>query len=555
MSEAQQNAGSPDTREYDVIVVGAGFAGLYLIHSLRQKGLSVRAFEAGAEVGGTWFWNRYPGARCDIESVIYSYSFSKELQDEWRWSERYATQAEILAYIQHVADRFELRQDIQFNTRVSATTFDEKSERWTVETEQGQHVKARFVIMATGSLTVPKPIDIPGLEDFKGTWYHSTNWPAEGVDFTGKRVGLVGTASTGVQMAPLIAQQAEHLTVFQRTANFVLPAGNRPLSEDEQRHYREIYPQIREKTRYSNGGSHYQVNDKSAIAATPQEREERYEENYRINGLAYLGSFNDLLTNEASNVTAADFIRGKIRSIVKDPAVAEDLCPNDHPLGSKRLCIGSNYLETFNQSNVSLVNLKRTPLERITAEGMRTSEQELPFDVLVFATGFDAITGALSRIQVTGRDGLKLKDKWKDGPRCYLGLATAGFPNLFIMTGPQSPGALANVVVGIEQHTDWIMDCIGHLQQQNKSLIEATPDAENAWVEKVATLAQLTLHRKGASWYSGANVPGKPRVFMPFVGGFGNYRRLCDAVAANGYEGFVLSGCTAGVPVEQEALA
>jgi cyclohexanone monooxygenase len=555
MSKAQQNKANPGAHEFDVVVVGAGFAGLYLIHSLRQKGLSVRAFEAGADVGGTWFWNRYPGARCDIESVIYSYSFSKELQDEWRWSERYATQAEILAYIQHVADRFELRQDIQFNTRVSATTFDEKSERWTVETEQGQHVKARFVIMATGSLTVPKPIDIPGLEDFKGAWYHSTNWPAEGVDFTGKRVGLVGTASTGVQMAPLIAQQAEHLTVFQRTANFVLPAGNRPLSEDEQRHYREIYPQIREKTRYSNGGSHYQVNDKSAIAATPQEREARYEENYRINGLAYLGSFNDLLTNEASNTTAADFIRGKIRSIVKDPAVAEDLCPNDHPLGSKRLCIGSNYLETFNRPNVSLVNLKRTPLERITAEGMRTSEQELPFDVLVFATGFDAITGALSRIQVTGRDGLKLKDKWKDGPRCYLGLATAGFPNLFITTGPQSPGALANVVVGIEQHTDWIMDCIGYLQQQNQSLIEATPEAENAWVEKVAALAQLTLHRKGASWYSGANVPGKPRVFMPFVGGFGNYRRLCDAVAANGYEGFVLSGCIAGAAVEQEVLA
>lgn len=555
MSEAQQNAADSGAQEFDAIVVGAGFAGLYLIHSLRQKGLTVRAFEAGADVGGTWFWNRYPGARCDIESVIYSYSFSKELQDQWRWSERYATQAEILAYIQHVAERFELRQDIQFNTRVSATTFDERSERWTVETEQGQRVKARFVIMATGSLSVPKPIDIPGLEDFKGTWYHSTHWPAEGVDFTGKRVGLVGTASTGVQMAPLIAQQAEHLTVFQRTANFVLPAGNRPLSEDEQRHYREIYPQIREKTRYSNGGSHYQFNDKSAIAATPQEREARYEENYRINGLAYLGSFNDILTNEASNDTAADFIRAKIRSIVKDPAVAEDLCPNDHPLGSKRLCIGSNYLETFNRPNVSLVNLKRTPLERITAEGMRTSEQEMPFDVLVFATGFDAITGALSRIQVTGRDGVKLKDKWKDGPRCYLGLATAGFPNLFITTGPQSPGALANVVVGIEQHTEWIMDCISYMQQQNQTLIEATTDAENAWVEKVAQMSQMTLHRKGASWYSGANVPGKPRVFMPFVGGFGNYRRLCDAVAANGYEGFVLSGCTAGVAAKQEALA
>ncbi|WP_160108245.1 flavin-containing monooxygenase [Pseudomonas izuensis] len=555
MSEAQQGKASACPSEFDVIVVGAGFAGLYLIHSLRQKGLSVRAFEAGSDVGGTWFWNRYPGARCDIESVIYSYSFSDELQDEWRWSERYATQAEILAYIQHVADRFELRRDIQFNTRVSAATFDEKDERWTVETEQGQRVKARFVIMATGSLTVPKPVDIPGLEDFKGTWYHSTNWPAEGVDFTGKRVGLVGTASTGVQMVPLIAQQAEHLTVFQRTANFVLPAGNRPLSEEEQRHYRATYPQIREKTRYSSGGSHYQFNDQSALVATAEEREAIYEENYRINGLAFLGSFNDLLINEEANATAAEFIRGKIRSVVKDPVVAEDLCPNDHPLGSKRLCIGSSYLETFNRSNVSLVNLKRTPLERITEGGMRTCDQELPFDVLVFATGFDAITGALSRIQVTGREGLKLKDKWKDGPRCYLGLATAGFPNMFIMTGPQSPGALANVVVAIEQHADWIMDCIGYLEQQNRTLIEASPDAENAWVEKVAALSQITLHRKGASWYSGANVPGKPRVFMPFVGGFGNYRRMCDAVAANGYEGFVLSGCAAGATVEQEELA
>jgi cyclohexanone monooxygenase len=555
MVESQQSMAGDCSSELDVIVVGAGFAGLYLIHSLRHRGLNVRAFEAGPEVGGTWFWNRYPGARCDVESVIYSYSFSKELQDEWRWSERYATQAEILAYIQHVADRFELRRDIQFNTRINAATFNEASERWTVETEQGQCFNARFVIMATGSLTVPKPVDIAGLDDFKGTWYHSTDWPAEGVDFTGKRVGLVGTASTGVQMVPLIAQQAEQLTVFQRTANFVLPAGNRPLSEEEQRHYRENYPQIRERTRYSNGGSHYQFNDKSALAATSQERDAIYEENYRINGLAFLGSFNDLLINEDANATAADFIRGKIRSVVKDPSVAESLCPNDHPLGSKRLCIGSNYLETFNRANVSLVDLKRTPLERITAAGVRTTEQEMPFDVLVFATGFDAITGALSRIQVTGRAGLKLKDKWADGPRCYLGLATAGFPNLFIMTGPQSPGALANVVVAIEQHADWIMECISYVDQLNKTLIEAAPEAENAWVEKVAALARMTLHRKGASWYSGANVPGKPRVFMPFVGGFGNYRRLCDAVAVNGYEGFVLSGSTAGKAANKEALA
>lgn len=542
MNDVREAKVVPTAGNFDVIVVGAGFAGLYLIHSLRQRGLSVLAIEAGKEVGGTWFWNRYPGARCDVESVIYSYSFSQELQDEWRWSERYATQGEILAYIKHVADRFELRRDIRFNTRVTAAGFDERNELWSVDTDKGERFTSRFVIMATGALTVPKPVDIPGLEDFKGTWYHSTNWPAEGVDFTGKRVGLVGTASTGVQMVPLIAQQASQLTVFQRTANFVLPAGNRPLTEEEQRLYRDTYPEIRARTRYSNGGSHYQFNDQSALATPAEERQAIYERNYKVGGLAFLGSFNDLLVNEDANKTAADFVRGKIREIVKDPELAEDLCPNDHPLGAKRLCIGSRYLETYNRENVRLVNLKRTPLERITSDGMQTSTESLPFDVLVFATGFDAITGALSRIQVTGRDGRLLKDKWKEGPRCYLGLATEGFPNLFIITGPQSPGALANVVVGIEQHVDWIMDCLDYMKAHSKSLIEPTVEAENAWVEKVAALSQMTLHRKGASWYSGANVPGKPRVFMPFVGGFGNYRRLCDAAAANGYEGFILSG-------------
>lgn len=533
---------APGPGGFDVIVVGAGFAGLYLIHRLRQQGLRVRSFEAGTDVGGTWFWNRYPGARCDVESVIYSYSFSRELQDEWRWSERYATQEEILAYIRHVADRFDLRRDVQFDTRVTAATFDESTGLWTVETGQGERCNARHVIMATGGLSVPKPVDIPGVDRFKGARYHSTDWPAEGVDFSGKRVAVIGTASTGVQMIPLIAQQAAQLTVFQRTANFVLPAGNRPLSEDEQRFYRENYEQIRERCRYSNGGSHYQFNDRSALAATPEERERIYGENYRINGLAFLGSFNDILVNEEANKTAADFVRARIREVVKDPQVAEDLCPDDHPLGARRLCVGSHYLETFNRDNVTLVNLKRTPIEAITAEGIRTSEQEYPFDVLVFATGFDAITGALSRIHVTGRNGLTLKDKWKDGPRCYLGVATAGFPNLFIVTGPQSPGALANLVVGIEQCVDWIVDCISELHAKGNAVIEATEEAESAWVAKVGQLAQVTLHHKANSWYSGANVPGKPRVFMPFVGGFGNYRRLCDAVAANGYEGFVRSG-------------
>ncbi len=533
---------APELKGFDVIVVGAGFAGLYLVHRLRQQGLKVRAFEAGPDVGGTWFWNRYPGARCDVESVIYSYSFSRELQDEWRWSERYATQEEILAYIRHVADRFELRRDIQFDTRISAATFEEAAGRWTVKTSQGELFNARHVVMATGGLSVPKPVDIPGVELFKGAKYHSTEWPAEGVDFSGKRVAVIGTASTGVQMIPLIAQQAAQLCIFQRTANFVLPAGNRPLSEEEQRLYRETYEQIRERSRYSNGGSHYHFNDRSALEATSEDRERIYGENYRINGLAFLGSFNDILVNEEANKTAADFVRARIREAVKDPQVAEDLCPNDHPLGARRLCVGSHYLETFNRDNVTLVNLKRTPIETITANGIRTSDQEYPFDMLVFATGFDAITGALSRIQVIGRNGLTLKDKWKDGPRCYLGMTTAGFPNLFIVTGPQSPGALSNLLAGIEQSVDWIVDCIGDLQCKGHGVIEASEQAQSAWVDKVAQLAQVTLHHKAPSWYSGANIAGKPRVFMPFVGGFGNYRRLCDAVAANDYEGFIRSG-------------
>jgi cyclohexanone monooxygenase len=542
LSSATAAAIPPD---FDVIVVGAGFAGLYLNYSLRKKGFRVRVFEAGPDVGGTWLWNRYPGARCDVESIIYSYSFSKELQDEWSWSEKYATQSEILAYIHHVADRFDLRRDMQFNTRITAASFDESAGQWTVVSGTGERHTARFVVMATGALAVPKPIDVPGLDSFKGNWFHSTDWPVQGVDFTGKRVGIVGTASTGVQMIPLIAQQAKHLTVFQRTPNFVLPAGNRTVSDEERQQIREIYPQIREKTRYSNGGSHYDFNNVSALNVTQEERELKYEETYRIGGLAFLGSFNDLLTNDAANQTAADFVRAKIRSIVTDPQTAETLCPQDYPLGARRLCIGTDYFDTFNRDNVTLVDLKRTPIDTICAEGVQTADRLHSVDTLIFATGFDAITGALARIDITGRGGLTLKDKWKDGPRSYLGLTTAGFPNLFITTGPGSPGSLTNVVVAIEQHVDWILACMSVMKERNETVIEATEAAETAWSAKVAALSQMTLHRKANSWYTGANIPGKPRVFMPFVGGFGNYRRICDTVVANDYEGFVRTGGTA----------
>jgi cyclohexanone monooxygenase len=409
-----------------------------------------------------------------------------------------------------------------------------------VETAHGERHSARFLVMATGSLTVPKPIDIPGLERFAGRWYHSTAWPQQGVDFTGQRVGIVGTASTGVQMIPLIARQASHLTVFQRTANFVLPAGNRAVRDDERQHIQDDYPRIREKTRYSNGGSHYEFNNRSALSVDGAERDRVYEENYRIGGLAFLGSFNDLLTSEAANRTAADFVRRKIRGMVDDPDLAETLCPRDYPLGAKRLCVGTDYFATYNRDNVTLVDLRRTPLVEITETGMHTAEQALRFDALVFATGFDAITGALSRIAITGRGGVTLRDKWRDGPRSYLGLATAGFPNLFMTTGPGSPGSLANMVVAIEQHVDWIVACLVRMKARGETVIEASDTAELAWGEKVAALSRLTLHHKASSWYTGANIPGKARVFMPFVGGFGNYRRLCDAVAANDYDGFEL---------------
>jgi cyclohexanone monooxygenase len=528
-------------RQIDAVVVGAGFAGLYMLHRLRGLGLSTRLFEAGDGVGGTWYWNRYPGARCDVESMDYSYSFSDELQQEWWWTERYAAQPEILRYIEHVAERFDLRRDIQLSTRVTAAVFDEASARWTIETDRGDRVSARFCIMATGCLSAAQVPGFPGLETFRGPRYHTGQWPHEGVDFTGQRVGVIGTGSSAIQSIPIIAAQARHLFVFQRTPNFSVPAHNAPLDPDYERSVKASYAEFRRQARESRIGFVVERSEVSALALTPEERQREYEKRWRRGGLGFTATYVDLLTNAEANETAAEFCRAKIRAIVRDPAVAELLAPRDYPVGTKRMCVDTRYYETFNRPNVTLVDLRRAPIEAITPEGLRTGEAAYTLDSLVFATGFDAMTGALLAIDVRGRGGRTLRQAWAEGPRTYLGLAVAGFPNLFTITGPGSPSVLSNMIVSIEQHVDWIADCLASLRERGAAAIEATVEAQAGWVAHVDEIGQATLYPRASSWYMGANIPGKPRVFMPYVGGVGAYRQRCDAVAAAGYEGFALT--------------
>ena len=523
----------------DVVVVGAGFAGLYMLYRLRGLGLQVQVIEAGSDVGGTWFWNRYPGARCDVESMEYSYSFSEELQQEWDWTERYATQPEILRYINHVADRFDLRQDVQFNTRVRSAIFDEATGRWTVTTEKGQIVNTQFCVMATGCLSAAKPPEIKGRDLFKGSTYHTGLWPHEPVDFTGKTVGVIGTGSSGVQTIPEVAKQAHQLFVFQRTPTFSLPAGNRPLKEAEVQEIKQNYIDLRKRAKVSPTGlASYPLPTLSALEATPQERDLAYEFRWQAGGTAYTRTYKDIMLLAAANETAADFARRKIQSRVKNPELAEKLTPRDIYIGTKRLCLDTQYFETFNKDNVSLVDIRSTPIQEITEAGVKTSVAEYKLDALIYATGFDAITGAILNIDIRTSSGLTLAEKWRAGPLTYLGLMTAGFPNLFMVTGPGSPSVLSNVIVSIEQHVEWISDCIQHLTANSCAQIEATQAAENNWVAYVNQLASATLFLNANSWYVGANVPGKPRVFMPYVGGVGRYREECTAIANNGYTGF-----------------
>lgn len=547
-ADASVTGTSSDLADVDVLVTGAGFSGLYAIHRMRELGFSVQCVEAGSGVGGTWFWNRYPGARCDVESLEYSYSFSPELQQEWCWSQRYAEQPEILAYLDHVADRFDLRRHIRFETRVVALRFDEGLRLWEATLSDGGHIWARFAIMASGNLSTPRVPDIPGIESFQGRWYHSGLWPKDGVDFTGQRVALVGTGATGIQMVPKLARQAKHLTVFQRTANFSVPARNTPMPAEMERDHKATYPERRRLARRTAFGvSRVPPPTQKAFEQTDEERRTTYETQWASGGSAYfLSTFTDLLLDETANETAAAFVRERIREVVTDTAKADLLAPTDHPIGTKRLCVDTAYYESFNQDNVSIVDVRAAPIEEIVPTGIRTADATYEVDAIAFATGFDAMTGALSEIDVTGRDGRKLADVWAFGPQTYLGLAVHGFPNMFIVTGPGSPSVKSNMVTSIEQHVEWIADCIADLRDRGVVTIEATEDAQAAWVRHVNEIADGTLYPRAASWYSGSNIPGKPRVFMPYVAGIPAYIRICDEVVADGYRGFALSGGTRG---------
>src|SRR5882672_11083299 len=530
----------------DVVIVGAGFAGMYMLHRLRGLGMSARVFEAGSGVGGTWYWNRYPGARCDVESLQYSYSFSPELDQEWTWSEKYAPQAEIMAYANHVADRFDLRRDIRFSTRVTAAAFDEKSARWIVEAERldgsgGDKVEARFCLMAVGCLSSANKPPFAGIADFKGPIWHTGEWPREGVDFSGLRVSVIGTGSSAIQSIPLIAEQAKALTVFQRTATYTVPAYNAPLDPAYVATVKAGYPALRAKARSRPTGFYFPINTAPAMEATEEERRRRYEEAWAKGGLPFLGAFGDLLFSKEANDTIADFARAKIRSIVRDPATADLLCP-DNVLGCKRLCVDTGYFETYNMPHVKLVDVSKTPIERFTANGIEVSGVEYPLDAIVSATGFAAMTGSFDKIKITGRNGRSLAEKWQAGPRAYLGIASEGFPNLFMITGPGSPSVLASMIQAIEQHVDWLADCIGHMRDIGATSIEPVLAEEDAWVDHVNDVSTVSLRSTCSSWYVGTNIPGRPRVFMPYIGGFPVYVQKCNEVMSNGFSGFVLQG-------------
>jgi len=534
---------SRPTRAFDALVIGAGFSGLYQLYCLRDRlGLSVQVLEVAAGVGGTWYWNRYPGARCDSESHSYCYSFSEELMREWEWSERYPGPPEILRYLNHVADRFDLKRDIRFNTRVTSAHYDEKANLWRVTTDAGEVLTAQFLITAVGCLSSANIPDIAGHDSFAGRWYHTGQWPHEGVDFRGKRVGQIGTGSTGIQAAPVIAETAAHLTVFQRTANYSVPARNGPLTPEFLRYIKENTAEIRRVTQSSVNGHPWFISDRLALQTPAEERQALYEAAWETGGLRFRAAFRDLVTDKAANDTAAEFIRSKIREIVKDPETAAKLSDFDHPYAAKRPPIDTDYFETFNRDNVTLVDVRAEPIERITPTGIRTREADYPLDIIVFATGFDGMTGSLLRMDIRGRDGLPLAEAWKAGPQNYLGMQVAGFPNLFMVTGPGSPSVLCNMPVAIEQHVEWITDCIAHMRKKGLTRIEPKNQAVESWVAEVNAAANATLLPQAKhSWYLGANVPGKPRVFMPYAGGMAHYRKICADVAARNYEGFSLS--------------
>ncbi len=527
--------------QFDAIVVGAGIAGLYMLHRLREAGLSSLVLERGHGVGGTWYWNRYPGARCDVESLEYSYSFCEELQQEWNWSERYSGQPEILDYINHVAQRFDLLKDVKFGTSVLQATFDDTTSQWIVETDQGDRFTALFLIMATGCLSSTNTPEIEGRDSFKGNTYHTGNWPHHEVDFGGQRVGIVGTGSSAIQAIPHIASGCESLTVFQRTPNFSVPARNGFISKSYESRVKANYSEFRARNRLMPAalGSTFIGNNQSALDASAEEQQLEFAKRWKIGGFGFLGAFNDLTINKESNDVAAEFARERIRETVEDPATAEVLCP-DSVIGCKRLCLDTNYFETYNLPHVDLINIRRNPVERVTRTGIQCQDSKYELDSIIFATGFDAMTGTLLRINVVGSSGLTLQEAWKAGPQTFLGLAVNGFPNMFLISGPGSPSVLTNMIVSIEQRVEWIEKCIGYVLENQHSAIQADEEAQDDWVQHVNLLASRTLYPSCNSWYLGANIPGKPRVFMPHVG-FPNYVAKCEEVRSLDYEGFTFS--------------
>ena len=545
MSDVMEKSitGENVTQKVDVMIVGAGFAGMYLLHKLRGLGISARVFDAAGSVGGTWYWNRYPGARCDVESINYSYSFDSDLEQEWTWSEKYAPQPEILQYANHVADRFNLWPDMQFDTRIDGAHFNEKENRWTVKTSKGDVVSAQHFVLAVGTLSAPKLPEIKGQESFKGNVYETMKWPHEGVDFTGRRVAVIGTGSSGIQLIPNIAEQAAQLTVFQRTPNFSVPARNRKLTVETTASAKAAYKAgYRQEARESGFGVPGPGPTQSALEVSEEERQATFQAGWDTGTLiAMIGCYTDILVNKEANDTVADFIRAKIREIVKDPVIAETLCPYSHPVGTKRPCLDTNYYQTFNLPQVKLVDLLKTSITDITPQGINTTTENLEFDDIVFATGFDAITGSMVRIDIRGRDGVDLATAWKDGPATLLGLQVTGFPNMFTVTGPQSPSVLSNMMISIEQHIDWITDCISHMKDNGLATVEADKKAQAEWVAHSNEVGMSTLYPLANSYYMGTNVPGKARAFLPYIGGVGPYRKICDDVAAQGYKGFNFS--------------
>ncbi len=535
------NASTSQRLHFDAVVIGAGFAGLYMLHRLRLLGRRAHVFEAGDGVGGTWYWNCYPGARCDVDSMQYSYSWSPELQQEWKWTERYPAQAEILRYINHVADRFDLRRDISLNAKVSAGQWLADEQRWLVRTEQGQEATCDILITATGCLSESRLPNIEGLDGYKGRTYHTGRWPKEPVDFTGLRVGIMGTGSSGIQAIPQLAKQAKELYVFQRTPNFSVPAWNGPIDPAHQQDWLSNYPQYREQARNTRSGIMYEYGTQSALEMSDEARAEEMERRWRKGGTNFAHSFNDTFINRQSNELLSDFVRGKIKQMVQDPAVAEKLLPHDHGIGTKRICVDTGYYQTYNLPHVKLVDLRSTPIERFDDSAAITREGRYELDAMVFATGYDAVTGALERLNLVGEQGKTFKQLWQSGPTSYLGLMTAGFPNLFTITGPGSPSILTNVIVSIEQHVEWIANCLDYMDQHGHTRIDPQQAAQDQWVKHVQEVANGTLFVSANSWYMGANIPGKPRVFLPYIGGFSTYASHCQEVVKKGYEGFDFS--------------